>query len=401
MNIVLLADKKHRKAFELAVKASPDINLLGTEPVIRPETIGRITELRNPHVLAVISGVPVKGGLSIPDLAALCRLKRPNMRIVFAANGMSTDELLRTAAVLRLSDVFDIIPEYSPQAMIAALRNPMTEAELDDMLAKLTAPAFPAYQQKIPENETSPEECAAETIPLKMSFPEIAAAKFDISKVIRVNEPEAETPQNGLLVGVAALQHHLGCTHTAFEIAAYLSEKEKSVCVVLADDEMLDNFSRFFGLDPEYIAGTGLNINGIEAFPLSKLGELRKEYGCVVCDFGFLRERTQKLFAEADARIMMCSGAEWDISLVSNYINYGSSAYTKDVSYCFSRIAKQKFLLYAKSFRLSGCTAYRLGHSQHWLKPCAENKAVYDEILGRYTLENRKKGMKRDTVRVK
>lgn len=401
MNIVLLADKKHRRAFELAIKSCPDINLLGTETVVRPETMGRITELRNPHVLAIVSGVPIKGGLSIPDLIALCRIRRPNMRIIFAAHGMSNDELMRQVPELQASNIFDILPEYKPEAMISLLRNPMTEAALDEMLSSLTTPLIPLYQEESSEDFEAAEVSAAETIPLKMSFPEVAAANFDIKKITRITEPEAETPKNGLLIGVAALQHNLGCSHTAFEIAAYLMEKGKSVCVVLADDETLDNFSRFFGLDPEYIAGTGLNISGIEAFSLSKLDELRKEYGCVVCDFGYLRDKTQKLFAESDARIMMCSGAEWDISLISNYINYSNNSYAKDVSYCFSRISRQKFLLYAKSFKISNCIAYRLDYSQHWLKPCAENKAVYDEILARYTLENRKKGVKRDTVKVK
>ena len=130
MNIVLLADKKIRKTFELAVKNEPEINLVGVEMVIRGNTMSRIADHHNPHVLVVYRNVPEKDGITLDDVISFLKMKRPNMRIVYVYGNITDhEEYIQMAEHLIENHVYDIICDNSAENAVSAINTPMTEED--------------------------------------------------------------------------------------------------------------------------------------------------------------------------------------------------------------------------------------------------------------------------------
>ena len=92
---------------------------------------------------------------------------------------------------------------------------------------------------------------------------------------------------------------------------------------------------------------------------------------------------------------MLSSSAEWDISKLINYIEYGSESHVRDIHFLFPRVSSTKFIRYNKQFLKSGITAYRLHNSPDWTKPNKENITVYKSILSVYTTNATPKPKKR------
>ena len=84
MNVVLLADKKVRKNFETAMRKNANHNLVGVEMIIRGNTMTRIAEHHNPHILVVYRNIPIsKDGLILNDLISFLRIKKCDPPYVF------------------------------------------------------------------------------------------------------------------------------------------------------------------------------------------------------------------------------------------------------------------------------------------------------------------------------
>lgn len=172
-----------------------------------------------------------------------------------------------------------------------------------------------------------------------------------------------------------------------------LSQKN-STAVVIADDTTFESLSVFHKINP-LAAKNGLNFHGIDVYPYSKYSEISKEYGVVICDFSYLREEQRKSFSNCDVKLMLSSSAEWDISGLLNYIEYGLESYVRDIHFLFPRVSSTKFIKYNKQFLKSGITAYRLHNSPDWTKPNKENITVYKSILSAYTTNATPKPKKR------
>lgn len=389
MNVVLLADKKVRKTFEAAVRKKPDITLLGVEMVIRGNTMTRISEHHNPHVLIIYRNVPAKDGLEVNDVISFLRIKKPSMRIVYVY-GIITDktDFAMTAEFLMQNGINDIVADYDIEKILETVETPMEKNDIMNFIEEL-------FTEDTPEDVIEVKDEIAEEQKyddLNIDFPTVTElAHFDINKVMYVTSGTKE--KNTLTIGIAQLQHHNGCTHTALEIALMLSQKN-STAVVIADDTTFESLSVFHKINP-LAAKNGLNFHGIDVYPYSKYSEISKEYGVVICDFSYLREEQRKSFSNCDVKLMLSSSAEWDISGLLNYIEYGLESYVRDIHFLFPRVSSTKFIKYNKQFLKSGITAYRLHNSPDWTKPNKENITVYKSILSAYTTNATPKPKKR------
>lgn len=384
MNVVLLADKKVRKNFEAAVRKKPDITLLGVEMVIRGNTMTRISEHHNPHVLIIYRNVPAKDGLEVNDVISFLRIKKPSMRIVYVY-GTITDktDFAMTAEFLMQNGINDIVANHDIEKILEVVETPMEKNDImnfiEDLFTEDTSEDIIEVKDEIAEEQKYDD--------LNIDFPTVTElAHFDINKVMYITSETKE--KNTLTIGVAQLQHHNGCTHTALEIASMLSRKN-STAVVIADDTTFESLSVFHKINP-LAAKNGLNFQGIDVYPYGKYSEISKEYGVVICDFSYLREEQRKSFLNCDVKLMLSSSAAWDISKLINYIEYGSESHVRDIHFLFPRVSSTKFIKYNKQFLKSGITAYRLHNSPDWTKPNKENITVYKSILSVYTTNKRR-----------
>lgn len=385
MNVVLLADKKYRKPFESAAKKDPSVDLIGVELLIRGNTMSRIAEHHNPHALVIYKNVPEKEGITLHDLIAFLQIKKPNMRIVYVyGNVTDTQDYISVAESLLDKGITDIVTDYSADKVIEVLNNPMSEYDVREHIVQL---ATSTEEIKPEVNEVELVATEQDYAPLEVDFPTVTAIDdFDIDKVVYEVTGAAEAEH--LTIGVAQLQHHIGCTHTAFELATMLSKSYK-VAVILADDDTFEALAVFHKLNPMAVK-QGLTMNGIDVFPFELNKQIAKEYDVTVYDYSFLREEKRKSYDECNIKLMLSSSAEWDISKITNFIKYNDDEYVRSITLLFSRVAQSKFLRYNKVFRKSGINAYRLSDSPDWTAPVQDNISVYTHIIENYKLSKSK-----------
>lgn len=394
MNVVLLADKKVRKNFEIAVKENANIDLLGVEMVIRGNTVSRIAEHHNPHILVIYSNVPEKEGIGVDDVITLLRIKKPNMRIIYVYGQIEDkDKFAYTANFLIENGITDIVTDTDVKKILETIESPMTK---DDVMA-IIEDLF--TEENAEESEEEIDEIAVgQTFDdLNIDFPTVVEKKpFDIDTVMYVTSEHSE--KEILKIGVAELQHHNGCTHTSFEIATMLSRKTNTA-VVIADEQTFENISVFNKINP-LAAKNGLSINGIDVFSYSSFNGA-DEYNVIIYDFSYLKDEHKKAFMECDVKIMLGSSAEWDISILTRFIRYDTDNYAKDIHFLFPRVSPAKFVKYNKLFMRSGVKAYRLHNSPDWTKPHTENITVYKTILNKHTVTSKPKKSKRRLIKAK
>ncbi len=395
MNLVLLADKKIRKGFEAAVKDTPNITLLGVEMVIRGNTMSRIADHHNPHTLVIYKGVPEKDGITVQDLISFLHVKKPALRMIFVYGKISDNvEFANTVEFLLENGITDIVPDTAMDKVVTAIENPMTEETIQAYLEELFATDTPAEEHEVESTEATAQEYEK----LQLDFPSVTArTEFDMDKIMTVtHNRETDSP---ITIGIAALQHHNGCTHTAFEIAGMLSKKY-SAAIMMADKGTLDAYAGFHKIATG-TAAQGLSVQGIDVFPIDKLQEISGQYSATICDFGYFREEYKPAFRKCDVKIMLCSAAEWDIPLLLNYVNYPSVDYIHDIHFCFSRVTGAKFSKYCRQLMKSGFIAYRLHNSPDWTTPHKQNEEIYRRILQPYKRLPTPEKQKRKLFKVK
>lgn len=390
MNILLLTSNKQRKSIESLFKNTPH-TVLGNEPAIKGGTVTRILDHYAPHIVVLLDDVQVKEGITRQDVIVLLKAKRPTLRVIYQASAahLSTE----TLSFLVANQVYDILTDT--QELTNLVDSPMIEADVKGMIEDL--------EEKKTTEEASEKSDGTPVLDMQhddlhLSFPVVSLRDFDTESVQRTAAAESVEAPN-MTIGIAQLQHHNGCTHTAFEIAALLQKEKTNCCIVLSDTETYKNLAAFHELDPEHIH-IGLQVHGIDVYPYEKLEEVRNEYSCTICDFSFLREDQQKAYSGMTIKLMLCSAAEWDISTTLKYVNYPNISYVHEIVYLFPRVSKPKFIGYNKQMIRAGCESYRLHPSEDWLSPCAENQAVYKHILSRYHLIPTTK-KKRSLLRIK
>ena len=396
MNVVLLADKKFRKPFETAVKKDPNINLVGVEMVLRGNTMSRIADHHNPHALVVYKGVPEKEGITEKACISFLRMVKPNMRIIYVYGKVEDIETFTNMSEELIGNgITDIVTDTAAESVIKVIDEPMTEEDIHAIIEKLNAPEEEIPHEELTHNVLMPGQ---EYETLEVDFPTVTASdKFDMDKI--VYEVSETKESEHLTIGVAQLQHHNGCTHTAMELATMLS-KNKTVAVIMADPDTFEALVVFHKINP-MAAKQGLDVHGIAVFPYELREEVSSEYSVIIYDYSFLRDEKRSSFDKCDIKIMLSSAAEWDVAKVLNYIKFNDEKYIREISFLFPRVTQSKFLKYSKVFRKSGINTYRLLDSPDWTAPVEGNTAVYKHIIENYNIAKSGKPSKRKLLKIK
>lgn len=392
MNLLLLSGNKQRKVIEPLFKNTPH-TILGNEAAIKGTTVSRILDHYAPHIVVLCDDVVEKEGISRQDVIVLLKTKRPTLRLIYQSDAQKlSSEIL---SFLMENQVYDVISDISklPELVDA----PMTDADIAAMIEEIEKAKQEQEQEKQQAAATPELDMRHES--LQLAFPVVSVRDFDADSFQHIRESTAAAECPNMTIGIAQLQHHNGCTHTAFEIAAMLQKQKVNCCIVLTDMETYRNLAAFHELNPEII-DIGLQVHGIDVYPYEKLSEVREQYSCTICDFSFLRETQQNAYGSMTVKVMLCSAAEWDIATTLKYVNYPNIPYVRDIVYLFPRVSKAKFIGYNKQMLLAGCEAYRLHQSEDWLTPCAENLAVYQRLVRNYFFVPTEK-KKRSLLRIK
>ncbi|MEG0614206.1 MAG: hypothetical protein RR540_00505 [Oscillospiraceae bacterium] len=382
MNIVLVSSKKFRKDYEPILQKAENTILLGCEICIKNGFVNKIIEDYNPHTLIIANGVQIKDEIDLKDMISLLRLKRPTLRIIYiygeikdinSFNGLET--------FLLQNEIFDIFSGViTAEKMLNLISMPLTleayqESKIDKSAEKIV------IEEAIIEEKVK----VIDKSQVEMDKQSQLLTEFDIAEITTINQDIEEIVEiKNITIGLTELLHHSGCTHISFEIASFLSDRKKSVCIVICDGKTYNSLANFYEIDLD-LAKAGFAIKNISIYPFAKLDEVKKQYNYIICDFGYPRSEQQEAFADCIVKMMLCSSAEWDITTLMNYINLSQHDYVKEINYCFYPISQPKFLAYNKRLIKGNCSAYRLQTSNDWCSPCLENCEVFLDILKKYT----------------
>ena len=318
------------------------------------------------------------------------------MRIIYVYGKVEDiDTFTNVSEELIGNGITDIVTDTAAENVIKVIDEPMTAEDVRAIVEKLNAPEEEIPHEELKHDVPMPGQ---EYEPLKVDFPTVTASdKFDIDKI--VYEVSEIKESDHLTIGVAQLQHHNGCTHTAMELATMLS-KNKTVAVIMADPDTFEALAVFHKINP-MAAKQGLDVHGIAVFPYELHDQIANEYSVIIYDYSFLREERRKSFDECDIKIMLSSAAEWDVAKVTNFIKFNDDNYVRTISFLFPRVTQSKFLKYSKVFRKSGISAYRLLDSPDWTAPVEGNTAVYKHIIENYNIAKSGKPPKRKLLKIK
>ena len=98
----------------------------------------------------------------------------------------------------------------------------------------------------------------------------------------------------------------------------------------------------------------------------------------IVCDDGIT------LNHNAYIHLLLCSAADWDMPMLTDYINNVIIPNKMDVNLCFFPVTVNKFVAINKQLIKSGFNAYMLEPSDNWMATNANNNNVYSNILKAY-----------------
>jgi hypothetical protein len=133
----------------------------------------------------------------------------------------------------------------------------------------------------------------------------------------------------------------------------------------------------FYGVSPE----SGFSVNNIRIYSCDMLNIATSEHQYIVCDYGFMREYLKEDFEKTNVKIMLVSGANWDLQVITDYLNSSEDSFKTDLNYLFYPIKQADFIRINKQFLRINCKAFRLQTSPECTLPCKENKAVFGKIL--------------------
>lgn len=393
MNMVLVCNKKFCKQYEDTIRYTKGVLLLGIETTVKNDLVKKILEDYNPHTVMITHDVITKYDIDILDSIALLKMKRPSLRVIYYY-GEITDKrnFKKVSEFLLMNKITDIIVNnLTDEKLKHILLNSMSK---DDYINQFNKAEDENQAQLQNLNETNDFTDIIDNSnnendifsSVELDNLSLTISDYDIMEIVTINEkiPELITLEN-ITIGISSILPRCGCTHTAFEMACFLKEKNKSVCIVISDDKTYKNLVEFYSIDTE-LSKEGFEIKSINIFPMSKCKDIQNKYNYILFDIGCLNEEEQKqCFTDCHIKLMLCSAADWNIMTLMDYLNTSEHSFTRDINFCFYPVSQPKFLAITK--RLSSCRylSYRLVESKNWDSPEENNKKMYQDILKKYT----------------
>lgn len=394
MNAVLFASKSRNKTYVEEMKDAIDFRFVGWYPVIRGNSTSGISDL-NPHMIVIDHSVKFKD-IELLDFIILIRNKFPEIRIIYSfPNEVDFEDndflnLLDNLTTKRVYDV--IIPGFKIKDVI---EQPL---KLGEVREKIEEEKNRYKKIEISENKENDDEVKQENIKIDMDHFALSDKGFDIRKITKIIDEGEVRRKGSVQIALYELQHHNGCTHTAFELAQYLKEQNSEPCIVMLDKYTYESLLMYYHIKTSSGA-EGVSMKGIHIFPETELEKVRESYTHIILDVGYMRKQNEIMISQSDLKIMLCSASEWDMYPVSNFLNYNETMNVRDICYLFLT-SRKRFLKLNKAIMKGGYSSYRLDMSDSCYSPCENNTKVYKELLKRFILSEKKKKKVKKLVEV-
>lgn len=363
MNLVIIAGKRSVRPLETALKKSEQTVTVGKYTAVKPNTAAEIFEKYRPHGI-LISDDTVTKGVSLIDFLSIVKMRYGYMRVIFVCN--NTDSFNKYASALYSIGVYDIVMGYDPAAIDYAILNPKTET-----------PDIPVTEDSSDENkELSYPDRKVHEYPgnfVGINYKDVSDNSYSM-QTVRLTENYERIQRGNVIISVFGYYSRCGCTYTAFDLAFYLRKYENAkVCVITSVTEELCNY---FTVDINAVNQNGLNIDDVVIY--SDFNKISGTFDYIICD------DSTKYNNNAYIHILLCSAADWDMPILTNYINDVILPNKVDVNLCFFPVTTNKFISINKQLIKSGFKAYMLEPSDNWMATNANNNNVYSNILKAY-----------------
>lgn len=365
MNIVLITGKRSMRNLDTVLKKSEQAVTVGKYTSVRPNTATEIYEKYRPHGILVGDDTVTKG-VSLIDFLSIIKMRYGYMRIIFMCSNDSSFN--KYASALYSIGVYDIVVGYDPAAIDYAILNPKTET-----------PDIPVTEDSSDENkELSYPDRKVHEYPgnfVGINYKDVSDNSYSM-QTVRLTENYERIQRGNVIISVFGYNSRCGSTYTAFDIAFYLRKYENAkVCVITSVTEELCNY---FTVDINAVSQNGLNIDDVVIY--SDFNKISETFDYIVCD------DSTKYNNNAYIHILLCSAADWDMPILTNYINDVIIPNKVDVNLCFFPVTTNKFISINKQLIKSGFKAYMLEPSDNWMATNANNNNVYSNILKAYII---------------
>lgn len=365
MNIVLITGKRSMRNLDTVLKKSEQAVTVGKYTSVRPNTATEIYEKYRPHGILVGDDTVTKG-VSLIDFLSIIKMRYGYMRIIFMCSNDSSFN--KYASALYSIGVYDIVVGYDPAAIDYAILNPKTET-----------PDIPVTEDSSDENkELSYPDRKVHEYPgnfVGINYKDVSDNSYSM-QTVRLTENYERIQRGNVIISVFGYYSRCGCTYTAFDLAFYLRKYENAkVCVITSVTEELCNY---FTVDINAVNQNGLNIDDVVIY--SDFNKISGTFDYIICD------DSTKYNNNAYIHILLCSAADWDMPILTNYINDVILPNKVDVNLCFFPVTTNKFISINKQLIKSGFKAYMLEPSDNWMATNANNNNVYSNILKAYII---------------
>lgn len=395
MNAVLYCSRVRKKMYDAVVKEMMDFSVVSSQNVAKSSSVSQIESL-NPHCVIIDHSIKFKE-IDLDGFLCLLNLKANNVRVIYnfgTVENLMDDDFKATLSLLQRQKVYDII--INDEEIKDVVENPMKFGDITEKITQIIEEKE-KYTRKADKTDDEEEQKSEETYDeVKLNFFSLSERHdFDINTVTEIIDDGEDAKDNCLTIALMQLQHHLGCTKTAFDIAQYLSSKNKNPCVVMSDEVTYTNMLRYYKFKTTS-GSEGFSLNNVHVLPYDALETAQQNYSHVIIDIGYFKPEIHELvFRKSDVKIMMCSSAEWDLIHVSRWLNYPKYNYTRDINYLFAS-TKERYIQINKSLLKGSCVANRIDYNDDH-----HNKKVYGLILKRYELTKPNMQRKRRMMKLK
>lgn len=377
MNLVIACDKKIQKQVSGFEFKEHNHNVLAYINEVGNNLADRIAN-NLPHILIVFKGIKDKNNILFGELERMLKLL-PHLRIIFVY-GKTDDNFQETKNKLISLGIYDIL--LTDLSDIKFKNNLMSVIDKGMDLEDL--------EKSIEQYEAMTKPIEVETIrnyidddtPVDLS--KVALNEEYHNGIEQVDIPQEYIGARSITIAVSSvIINSAGVVLTAMEIAIVLKQAKETVSLFLRDE----TYKRFLEFHNIENADGGFTLDKLPIYPLSMYEQRKRRSRFDVIDLtnnGNIINRERKIFETAEIKLQLCRGTEWDIAVLQEYLSSGLP-YIKEINYCFYPISQKDFLKYNKSMIQGHCKACRLRTSPNYTSPCDWNRAVYADILSRYT----------------
>lgn len=377
MNLVIACDKKIQKQVSGFEFKEHNHNVLAYINEVGNNLADRIAN-NLPHILIVFKGIKDKNNILFGELERMLKLL-PHLRIIFVY-GKTDDNFQETKNKLISLGIYDIL--LTDLSDIKFKNNLMSVIDKGMDLEDL--------EKSIEQYEAMTKPIEVETIrnyidddtPVDLS--KAALNEEYHNGIEQVDIPQEYIGARSITIAVSSvIINSAGVVLTAMEIAIVLKQAKETVSLFLRDE----TYKRFLEFHNIENADGGFTLDKLPIYPLSMYEQRKRRSRFDVIDLtnnGNIINRERKIFETAEIKLQLCRGTEWDIAVLQEYLSSGLP-YIKEINYCFYPISQKDFLKYNKSMIQGHCKACRLRTSPNYTSPCDWNRAVYADILSRYT----------------